>query len=134
MRVRSNTRRGFRLSRHGQRAVLAAIGCIGFAAYAWGDTNTTLFFDNNGTTASFGSGTATWSNVNTDKHWATSSAGTTVGPWIPGSVAAIGTGTVQVSNVITLSGLVFNPGATGGNNPEITVAGAGPWALDFGSN
>ena len=124
MKVINNKRQGFRWNKQGQRAVLSAIGCIGFAAYAWGDTNTTLFFDNNGTTAGFGSGTATWNNVATDKHWASSAtAGTTVGPWIPASVAAIGTGTVQVSDVISLSGLVFNTGAVGGNNPEITVVG-----------
>src|SRR5207248_1064248 len=98
MKVLKSTRRASGWTKHGQRVVLAAIGCVGLASSVCGAA-TTLFYDNNGTTSGFGSGTTSWNNLATDKHWATNAQGTVVGPWVPGSVAAIGTGTLQVSDV-----------------------------------
>src|SRR5438552_1652417 len=124
-------------SKRGGQAVLAAISCVGLAGSAYGAA-TTLFADGNGAVAGLGAGTFTftWSNINTDTHWATSTAGTTAGPWVPGDIAAFNTAslTVRVSDVISVGGLVFNAGGNSGTTPNLTVVGAGPWALDFGSN
>ncbi len=81
MNANKNDVRGFRWTKQSRRAILAAVGGIGLAAsyHASAQPASTLFFDNNGTAASFGSGTGTWNNLATNKDWATTTAGTTVG-------------------------------------------------------